>query len=137
MGTAVGDVFLHEVGRLVVVVGVEGHIVVDALCLLHRVGEPLGELGRQCPQIGRELQMRQLLLRVKIRLHGVRLHVQRVSIAGRGTVTVHRAKGPVLGKVGLPIRSALGGIFRCNVGRRLGEGIQRNIALCRAGRRER
>ena len=25
--------------------------------------EPLGELGRQCPQIGRELQMRQLLLR--------------------------------------------------------------------------
>ena len=105
------------------VVGVEGHIVVNALCLLHRVGEPLGKLGRQCPQIGRELQMRQLLLRVKIRLHGVRLHVQRVGIAGRGTVTVHRAKGPVLGKVGLPVRRALGSIFRCNVGRRLGEGI--------------
>ncbi len=115
------------------VVHVQGDIIVDALCLLHRVGDALGQLRSQCLHIGREDDVGQLLLGVKIRLHRVGLHFQRVSVVCRAAVAVLCPKAAVLGKVCLPVRGALGCVFRRNISGLLGKAVQRDIALCRAG----
>ena len=81
--------------------------------------------------------MGQLLGGVKIRLHRVGLHFQRGSVVRSAAVAVLCPKAAVLGKVCLPVRGTLGCSLRCDIGRLGGKAVQRDIALCRAGSRQR
>ena len=52
LGALVGDAVQLEVGGLIAVVHLSGDVVVDGLRLFRRVGAPLGQPGRQRPQVG-------------------------------------------------------------------------------------
>ena len=112
---------------------IQGDKIINALCLLHRVGDTLGQLRGQCLHIGGKGDVGQLLGGVKIRLHGVGLQFQRGGVVCGAAVAVLCAKAAVLGKVCLPVRGALGCGLRCNISGLGGKAVQRNIALCRAG----
>ena len=116
---------------------VQGDKIVNALCLLHRVGDTLGQLGSQCLHIGGKGDVGQLLGGVKIRLHGVGVQFQRGSVVRGAAVAVLCAKTAILGKVCLPVRGTLGCGLRGDIGGRRGKAVQRDIALCRAGSRQR
>ena len=112
---------------------IQGDKIVNALCLLHRVGDTLGQLRSQCLHIGGKGDVGQLLGGVKIRLHRVGLYFQRGSVVCSAAVAVLCPKAAVLGKVCLPVRGALGCGFRRNISGLGGKAVQRDIALCRAG----
>ena len=116
---------------------IQGDKIINALCLLHRVGDTLGQLRSQCLHIGGKGDVGQLLGGVKIRLHRVGLHFQRGSVVRSAAVAVLCPKAAVLGKVCLPVRGALGCGFRRNISGLGGKAVQRDIALCRAGSRQR
>ena len=112
---------------------VQGDKIVNALCLLHRVGDTLGQLRSQCLHIGGKGDVGQLLGSVKIRLHGVGVQFQRGSVVRGAAVAVLCPKTAILGKVCLPVRGTLGCSFRRNISGLGGKAVQRDIALCRAG----
>ena len=112
---------------------VQGDKIINALCLLHRVGDALGQLRSQCPHIGGKSDVRQLLGGVESRLHRVGVQFQRGGVVRGAAVAVLGTKAAVLGKVCLPVCGALGCGLRCNIARLRGKAVQRDIALRRAG----
>ena len=112
---------------------IQGDKIINPLCLLHGVGDALGQLRSQCLHIGGKGDVGQLLGGVKIRLHRVGLHFQRGSVVCSAAVAVLCPKAAVLGKVCLPVCGALGCSFRRNISGLGGKAVQRDIALCRAG----
>lgn len=115
---------------------VQGDIIVDALRLLRRVGDALGELSRQRPQVGRKDDVGRFLAGVEIGLLRVGREGKRVGIDRRLPVAVLGPKGAVLGQVGLPADGALRRVLGGDMAGRLGEAVQRDMALGRAGGRQ-
>ena len=112
---------------------VQGDKIINALCLLHRVGDALGQLRSQCLHIGGKGDVGQLLGGVEIRLHRVGVHFQRGGVVRGAAVAVLCPKAAVLGKVCLPVCGALRCSFRGDISGLHGKAVQRDITLRRAG----
>ena len=59
---------VDEIGGLEVIPDIQGDIIVDALSLLRRAGDALGELSRQRPQVGRKDDVGRFLAGVELGL---------------------------------------------------------------------
>ena len=80
--------------------------------------------------------MGRFLAGVEVRLLRVGREGERVGVDRRFAVAVLCAEGAVLGKVGLPVHGALGRVLGGDMAGRLGEAVQRDMALGRAGGRQ-
>ena len=91
----------------------------------------------QRPQIGREHDVGRFLFGVKGGLLGVRNEIHRVGILRRRVIAVLHPEAAVLGEVRFPESRSLRCVLVGDVGGRLGEVQQLDLALGKTCRRER